>query len=391
MLRRRTHNAGDGKDMIKQDRSARNVEYFDLTGQYESLRADILTLVDRVMASGRYTQGEEVERFEVAFARYCSVPYAVAVNSGTSALHLVLLALGIDEQSEVIVPALTFKATAASVCYCGAKPVFVDIDPARYTLDPMRLEAAISPRTCAIIPVHLYGQAAKMDEISDIARKHGLPVIEDVAQAHGGSFMQKKLGSFGVAGCFSFYPSKNLGTFGEGGAIITSDVGLYEELKKLRSWGNSERCRSFPGGNFRMAEIQAAVLNVKLGYLDSWNRERRHYAQLYRSLLQGETSGSLMLPAEYDDSEHVYHVYAVRHRRRDELRQALEKRGVGTAVHYAKPVPAESCFGSAARASQLFPVAAALAETELSLPLYPGMGEANLRRVAVALKSELVA
>src|SRR5690606_30695654 len=277
----------------------------------------------------QYVLGEEVAAFEREFARYCDVTDAIAVNTGTSALHLALLAADIGPSDEVITVPFTFVATVSSVCYTGATPVFVDVDPVTLTMDPAKIEAAITPRTKAILPVHLYGQMADMDAIMEIARRRGLLVIEDACQAHGAEYRGRRAGSIGLTGCFSFYPGKNLGACGEGGIVVTSDPRQAEKIRMLRDWGQSRRYyHDIKGYNYRMDGIQGAILRIKLRHLEEWTEARRRNAALYDRLLAG--SSAITPPIEMPGSRHVYHVYAIRTRERDRLKAELEKAGIST-------------------------------------------------------------
>jgi dTDP-4-amino-4,6-dideoxygalactose transaminase len=356
------------------------VPFLDLRAQHAPIQDRLDEVALRVLGSGRYVLGPEVAAFEAEFARYCGTRHAVAVNSGTSALHLALLAAGVGPGDEVVTAPLSFVATASAIHYTGAKAVFVDVDPRSYTLDPALLERAITPRTRAIVPVHLFGRVADMRSIRGIAGR--IPVIEDACQAHGGLLEGRRAGSLGDLGCFSFYPSKNLGACGEGGAVTTDDPESAEKIRRLRDWGQSGKYRHvLKGFNYRMDELQAALLRVKLEKLEAWNADRRRVAADYRLALSELPLG---LPEEVGG--HVYHLFATRVRGRDELRHALEAAGVETGVHYPVPLHRVPAFEDYGYASGRYPVAEAVADEELSLPLYPGLGEAAIDAVRRALE-----
>jgi len=358
------------------------IPFIDLKAQYFSIKTETDKAVFRVLDSGYYVLGPEVEAFETKFAAYCGVNYAIAVNSGTSALHLALLAAGVGPGDEVIVPAMTFVATVAAVRYCGATPVLVDILPDTFNLDPQGLVAAITEKCKAIIPVHLYGQPANMDEIKEAARRHGLVVIEDAAQAHGAKYKGQRVGSIGNLGCFSFYPTKNLGACGEGGMVVTNDSKLAHTLRVLRDWGQEEKNRhDLAGFNYRMDAIQAAILTVKLRHLDNWIEKRRTLAALYDSLL---AKAGLSAPIVSPDTQHVYHIYPFLSANRDTLRNSLQGRGVSTGIHYPLPIHLQPAYGELGSAGE-FPIAEWLARQELSLPIYPELTEEQVSEVCSAM------
>jgi dTDP-4-amino-4,6-dideoxygalactose transaminase len=302
------------------------------------------------------------------------------VNSGTSALHLALLALGIGPGDEVITIPFTFVATVSAIVYTGAQPVLVDIEPDYYTMDPARLEAAITPRTKAIMPVHLYGQPADMDPILAIAARHGIPVVEDAAQAHGADYRQRRCGSMGQLACFSFYPGKNLGAYGEGGAVVTSDVELARRIRVLRNWGEERRYEhAVKGFNYRMDGIQGAILRVKLKYLEAWTEARRDRAARYRAALDGT---AVRLPEERPEVRHVYHVFAVRVAGRDSWRARLTEAGIQCGVHYPIPVHLQPAHADLGYSTGDFPVSEAVAAEVLSLPVFPELTNAQIDAVA---------
>lgn len=345
------------------------IPFVDLQAQYELIRDDITTAVLDVLASGRFVLGPEVEAFEQLFGRYTGVSHAVAVNSGTSALHLAMLAVGIGPGDEVITTPLTFVATAAAIEYAGARPVFADVDPVTLNIDPTQIASRITSSTRAIIPVHLHGLPADLDPILEIATAHRLSVIEDAAQAHGAEYRQRRVGGIGRVGCFSFYPGKNLGAYGEGGALTTSDPDLAHRLRLLRDWGAEQRYHhDVKGFNYRMDGVQGAVLRVKMAHLEAWTEARRALAQRYDEHLGPM---GFRIPAAPVESRHVYHVYAIRSARRDELQAFLAERGITTGIHYPIPVHLQRAFSNLGYRPGDFPVAEAAASELLSLPIYP--------------------
>jgi dTDP-4-amino-4,6-dideoxygalactose transaminase len=363
------------------------VPYFDLKAQYGLLRDEIREALDRVCQNAAFILGEEVERFEQAFAKYCEVKHCVALNSGTSALHLALLTAGIGEGDEVITTANTFIATAESIVYTGATPVFVDIEPFTANIDPAAIQAAITKHTRAIIPVHLYGRPCNMDSIIEIAERHRLLVIEDACQAHGARYAGRRVGGFGHAAAFSFYPGKNLGAYGEGGALTTNDDEVASVARSLRSHGESTRyLHKYVGYNYRMDGFQGAVLNVKMKYLDQWTAKRQCCAALYTRLLQ---DANLRLPEDRAGSECVYHLFVAYVENRDKVRAELEKMGVQTAVHYPKPVHLQEAFSSLEHAPGHLPFTERACEQVLSMPLFPEMSDEQVSYAAHCL-SEVV-
>lgn len=361
------------------------IPYIDLKTQYQSLKAEIEPAIAAVLENAQYVQGPAVQAFEKDFAAYCGTTEAVAVNSGTSALHLALLACGVGAGDEVITVPFTFVATAAAIEYSGARPVFVDIEPRYYMMDPALIEAAITPRTRAIMPVHLYGQPAEMDAILDIARRHRLPVIEDACQAHGAEFHGRRCGSMGVIGCFSFYPGKNLGAYGEGGAAVTSDPALADAMRTMRSWGERTRYEhSMRGFNYRMDGIQGAILGVKLRHLEAWTEARRSRAAAYRARL---AHADVSLPEERPGSRHVYHVYAVRLQDRDAMRERLTAQEIGTGVHYPIPIHLQKGYQDLGYRQGDFPVAESVAAEVLSLPIFPELTDAQIDTIAAVLRT----
>jgi len=360
------------------------IPFLDLKAQYTRIGPELEAAVLDALRSGGYVLGEPVRRFEEAFAAYCGTSFCVALNTGTSALHLALLAAGIGPGDEVITVPMTFVATVAAILYSGATPVFVDVDPETWTMDPNLVEAAITPRTRAILPVHLHGRLADMAAISAIARQHGLVVIEDAAQAHGAERGGVRAGAFGDIGCFSFYPGKNLGACGEGGAIVTANADYAAAIRSLRDWGQEGRYNHVRQGfNYRMDAVQGAALGVKLTRLDEWNATRRRIANTYGQHL----SGDLVPPAGPIGADHAAHVYAIRVSGRDRIRAALEQAGVTTNIHYPRPVHLQPAYAGLGYGAGDFPVSEALAAEFLSLPLYPELGIADQHRVIEAVNA----
>ncbi len=359
------------------------IPYLDLAAQYRGIKSEIRAAMDRVLDTNAYILGPEVKAFEEAFAAAHDVRHAVAVNSGTSALHLALLALGVGPGDEVITTPFTFIATVAAIGYTGATPVFVDIDPGSFTLDPSKIEAAITPKTKVIMPVHLYGQPADMDPILAVAKRHGLHVVEDAAQAHLAEYKGRKVGSFGAIACFSFYPGKNLGAYGEGGAAVTNDDRYAATMRALRDWGQTERYRhAMKGYNYRMDGLQGAVLGVKMPHLDAWTEGRRRVAAAYRE--QFEPAG-VALPKEMPYARHVYHVYAIRVADRAAAQRALQEAGIQTGIHYPIPVHLQEAWAELGYRRGDFPHAEQAADEVLSLPIYAELTDEQVARVASAV------
>jgi dTDP-4-amino-4,6-dideoxygalactose transaminase len=360
------------------------VPFLNLHEQYRGIKNEIDAAVGRVLASACFVLGHEVETFERDFADYCGTRHAVAVNSGTSALHLALLSAGIGPGDEVITTPMTFVATTAAILYTQAIPVFVDIDPQSWNIDAAEIERVITPRTKAILPVHLHGLMADMDPILKIAKDHGLIVIEDAAQAHGAEYRGKRSGSLGQLGCFSFYPGKNLGACGEAGAVVTNDAELAHTMRMLRDWGQSAKYNHvLKGYNYRMDAIQAAVLGVKLRHLEAWTKARRMHAAHYDSLL---AACGVETPARGEGDRHVYHVYAVRLSERDTARRMLEAAGVACGMHYPVPVHLQPAYRDLGYGIGHFPVAERFAAETLSLPIFPELRAEQIERVAALLR-----
>jgi dTDP-4-amino-4,6-dideoxygalactose transaminase len=356
------------------------VPYLDLKAQYRSIKTEIDAAVSKVLESGEFVLGSEVASFEREFAAYCGASDCIALNSGTSALHLALLAAGVGSGDEVITVPFTFVASVAAVLYAGARPVLVEIDPRSFNMDPASVEAAITSRTKAILPVHLYGQPADMDPILEIARRHGLVVIEDAAQAHGAKYKGRTAGSIGDIGCFSFYPTKNLGAYGEGGAVTTSNTEYAQKIRMLRDWGQDRKYHHILRGyNYRMEGLQGAILRVKLGHLEHWTQARRAVAAHYDRLL---ANCDVVRPVEMPWARHVYHVYTLRTVERDSLQAALAADGIQTAIHYAEPAHLQPAYADLGYSAGDFPHAEAAARQVLSLPIYPELSEEGIAEVA---------
>jgi dTDP-4-amino-4,6-dideoxygalactose transaminase len=361
-----------------------SVPFVDLKAQYQTIKPEIDAAIASVIENTNFILGPQVAAFEEAFAEYVGGAFCVGVNSGTAALQLALMACGIGQGDEVIVPSFTFFATAETVSVLGAVPVFVDVDPVSYTITAAGIERAITPRTRAIIPVHLYGQPADLDPIRALAEQHNLHVIEDAAQAHGAEYKGRRVGGLGTAGCFSFYPSKNLGAYGEAGAIVTNDEHLVRQLRLLRQHGQTSKyAHAMVAYNFRLEEIQAAVLNVKLAHLDKWNNGRRERAATYDELL---SDTGLVLPREMEYARHVYHVYAVQCDSRDELQNRLAAHGIQSGIHYPIPIHLQPAYASLGYKAGDLPVTERLSERVLSLPLFAELTDAQQRAVADAIR-----
>jgi dTDP-4-amino-4,6-dideoxygalactose transaminase len=361
------------------------IPFFDMKARHAPRREEYLRAIGEVIDTGAFAGGAFVERFEAEFAAYCGVDHAVGVGSGTEALWLAMVAMGIGPGDEVITVPMSFAATVEAICLVGAKPVFVDIDEQNYTMDPAALVDAITSRTKAIIPVHLFGQVADMGPILEIAERRGIRVIEDAAQAHGADYKGRKAGSIGDAGCFSFYPSKNLGAFGEGGAVLTQDATLAGKLRMLRNHGQSARNRhTLVGWNSRLDGIQAAVLSVKLPHLDRENHMRRERAAYYDHLLAGQRN--VLTPLAETYGSHVYHIYALRVRDRAPLLEMLDARQIGYSIHYPIPIHLQSAYRVLGHRPGDFPVAERCAEEFVSLPLAPDMTPEDISCVVEAVK-----
>jgi dTDP-4-amino-4,6-dideoxygalactose transaminase len=359
------------------------IPFLDLKAQYRQIKTEVDAAIAGVVESAKFVLGPAVAGFESRFADYCQTSHCVTVNSGTSALHLALLAAGIGPGDEVISVSMTFVATTAAIQYAGAKPVLVDVDPDTWTIDPGLIEAAVTPRTKAILPVHLHGLVADMDPIIEIARRYRLVVIEDAAQSVGAEYKGRRAGSIGVIGCFSFYPGKNLGAYGEGGAIVTNDREIADRCAMLRDWGQQSKYQHVVAGyNYRMDALQAAVLNVKMGYIEEWTEARRAAAAEYDRLL---ADGDYQRPRPPPHCRHVYHVFAVQVPERDGVQNAMTKAGIGTGIHYPTPVHLQKAYANLGYQRGDFPVTEALTEKFLSLPIYAELRLDQVGEVAAAL------
>lgn len=360
------------------------IPYLDLKAQYRSIQPEIDEAVLKVLASTQYILGPEVEAFEQEFAAYSHAAYGIAVNSGTSALHLALLAAGIGEGDEVITVPYTFIATTAAIRYTGATPVYVDIDRATYNMDPALIQARITPRTKAIVPVHLYGQPADMDAIGEIARRHKLIVIEDAAQAHGAEYKGRRVGSLGDLAAFSFYPGKNLGAYGEGGLVTTNNVAYAEQIRLLRNWGSKQRYHNeIKAFNYRMDGIQGAILRVKLRYLEKWTEARRANAAIYAELLHDVP---VTLPYARPDARHVYHVHAILTRQRAKLVELLETRQIQYGIHYPIANHMLEAHRDLGYKAGDFPVSEDVAQQVISLPMFPEMTREQIETVCSTVR-----
>jgi len=360
------------------------VPFVDLKRLHHEIEDELRLAFVRVLENSSFILGPEVERFETEFAQYCGTGHCVAMNNGTSAIHSVLASLGIGPGDEVITVPHTFIATAEAISAVGATPVFIDIDPVSYCMNPELIEPAITKKTRAILPVHLYGQMADIDAILGIASAYHLPVIEDACQAHGAQYDGHRAGSMGTAGCFSFYPGKNLGACGEGGAVTTNDPDLAQRLRLWRNHGALRKYEhQFPGHNMRMEGIQGAILSAKLRHLDQWNDLRRQAAGHYAGALNGS---QLILPREMPHCRHVYHLYVVCADDRESLRDQLGKLGVETGLHYPTPLHLQPAYRHLGYSCGAFPIAEYAAEHALSLPMYPGLSRDAVEYVAAGMQ-----
>jgi dTDP-4-amino-4,6-dideoxygalactose transaminase len=356
------------------------VPLVDLVGQYKNIREEIAPAIERVMSKGAFILGEELDLFEAEFSRYCSAEHCVGVGSGTDALVLALRALDIGPGDEVILPANTFVATAFAISYVGAVPVFLDVDRKDYNIDLNLIDGAVTGRTKAIIPVHLYGQPAEMDGIMEMAEKHGLKVIEDACQAHGARYGNRPVGSIGDIGCFSFYPGKNLGAYGDGGVIVTNQGDLAEKIRQLRNYAQKEKnIHPVVGYNSRLDSLQAAILRVKLRHLEEWTENRRWAARLYGEQLSGNGIG---IPTEKAGCRHVYHLYVIQHDFRDELIRALREKNIFCGIHYPYPLHRQEPYRMAKTVPLGVPVATELCGKILSLPMFPELTREQVEYVS---------
>ncbi|MEW5706978.1 MAG: DegT/DnrJ/EryC1/StrS family aminotransferase [Actinomycetota bacterium] len=364
-----------------------SIPLLDLKAQYDSIKDELESAVLSVLRSGHYILGPKVEELEKAIANYCGVKYAVAVANGTDALVLSLDAMGIGPGDEVITSPFTFFASAESISRVGAKPVFVDIDPGTYNLVPDQIEQKITNRTKAIIPVHIFGQPAEMDEILDIASRHNLKVIEDACQAIGAQYRGRKIGSLGDAACFSFFPSKNLGGAGDGGIVVTNDEDLANRIKMLRQHGSDRKYyHSLIGYNSRLDALQAAILLVKLKYIDTWNDARRQKAHYYNKLFAGT---NVITPVELNHVKHVYHLYIIRVPNRNEVESALKAKGIGCGVYYPVPLHLQDAYKDLGYSQGDLPVSEAACHETMAIPLYPELDIRDMERIASIVKEAI--
>lgn len=364
-----------------------NVPFVDLKTQYQGIKEEVLKEINEVLDNTAYICGKKAKKFEEDFAKLLDVKHAVALSSGTDALHVALHALGIKQGDEVIVPANTFIATSEGISLCKAKPVFVDNDERTYNIDVNKIEAAITPKTKAIIPVHLYGQPAEMDAILEIAKKHNLYVVEDCSQAHLSTYKGKKTGGLGNIGTFSFYPGKNLGAYGEAGGVVTNDSALYDFMHKYRQHGSTEKyVHEMEGHNYRLEEIQAGVLNVKMKYIQKWTDMRRKNAKLYTENFASLGIEEVITPWHPEYVNPVYHLYIIRVKDREKLSEYLNKNGVQTGLHYPLPLHMQKAYAYLNHKPEDFPVAAKYAKEILSIPMYPEMTDEMINFVCSSIK-----
>lgn len=363
------------------------VPFVDLAGLHRTIEEELREVFQRVLERSSFVLGPEVLQFEEAFASYLNVSHCVAVNSGTAALHLTLQALGIGPGDEVITVPNSFIATAEAISAVGARPVFVDVDPVSYTMDPAAVEEAITSRTKALLPVHLFGQPADLDPLLEIVRRNDLALVEDACQAHGATYNGRKAGTLGIAGCFSFYPSKNLGCLGEGGAVVTNNPSLAEQVKVLRDHGSTRKYEHrVPGYNFRMEGLQGGFLSVKLRHLEAWNQRRRVAAKKFDELLSGFP---VILPGEMPYARHVYHLYVIQAADRDFLRAQLSAAGIETGLHYPIPMHLQEAYSQLGYRAGSFPVVEAVSQRMLSLPMHPDLTNEQIEYVASVLMESL--
>jgi len=357
-----------------------NIPLVDLRRQYLSIRKEIDQAIQGVIDNSAFIMGEDVQEFENEFAKFCGVKYGVGTSSGTTALHLALVICGIKQGDEVITVPYTFIATTEAISYTGAKAVFVDIEDRSYTMDAEKIEEAITERTRAIIPVHLFGHPADMDKITKIAKKHNLIVIEDACQAHGAEYKGKKVGSLGDIACFSFYPGKNLGAYGDAGMAVTNNEEFAEKMRLLRNHGRNKRYyHQIEGYNYRLDTIQAAILRVKLRHLEEWTEKRRRNAKLYNKLLKGS---GVKTPVEMEYAKHVYHLYVIKTEKREKLYSRLKENGISAAVHYPLPLHLQEAYRYLGWKKGDFPISEACSERLLSLPMFPELTTDEIKKIA---------
>ena len=359
------------------------IPFIDLAKEYSSIKKQIDIAIQRVLKKQFFILGEELEKFEIAFSKYIGTKHAVGLNSGSDALYLALKALNVGKQDEVITVSHTFISTVDAIVRNNAKPVFVDINPYTYTIDTHKIEAKITKKTKAIIPVHIYGHPANMDHIKKIAKKHNLSIVEDACQAHGAEYKGRKVGNFGTIACFSFYPSKNLSAYGDAGMIVTNNKHLADKIKKLRNYGQSIKHFSASIGiNSRLDELQAAVLRVKLGFLDKWNNARRENAKLYNTLFK---QTNIITPLPDKNIKHVYHQYVIKHPKRNKIKNTLLKKHISTQIHYPCPVHNQKAYIKLGINCPL-PITTKISEEILSLPIYPQMKSSDILKITEVIK-----
>jgi dTDP-4-amino-4,6-dideoxygalactose transaminase len=363
------------------------IPFADLKSQYHSIKAEVDAAIAQTLESSQFILGREVAAFEEEFAAFQGAKHCVGTNSGTSALHLALLAVGVGSGAEVITTPFTFVATVAAILYAGARPVYADIDPETYNMDPSKIAALITPRTKAIMPVHLFGHPADMDPILEIARRHGLAVIEDACQAHAAEYKGRRVGALGDIGCFSFYPGKNLGAYGEGGCVVTNNPELARTARLQRNWGEESRYHHvLRGFNYRMEGLQGAILRVKLRHLETWTEAKRRLARQYAKEFEGS---GVRVPAEKDYARHVYAVHAIEIDLRDDLQRKLSAAQIQTAIHYPEPIHLMAPYLDDAFPGGSLPMAEGLAGRILSLPIYAELAPAAVVEVASAVKKSV--
>ena len=359
------------------------IHFGDLKRQYLSIKTEIDEAISRVFDRGWFILGENVESFEKEFADYCGTGFAIGVGSGTEALHLALLACDVRAGDEIITVPNTAVPTVSAISFANASATFVDIDPRSYTMDPSKIEEKITSKTKVILPVHLYGHPADMDAITDIAKNYNLKVIEDACQAHGAKYKDRKVGALGDVGCFSFYPSKNLGAFGDGGMIVTNDETLAHKLRLLRNYGQEKRYHhTLKGFNSRLDEMQAAILRVKLKYLDGWNEKRRKIAQDYCNLIE---SDSIIKPTEEDFAYHIFHLFVIRCKHRNQLQAYLNQKGIQTLIHYPIPIHLQQAYAELELGKGSYPISEEYAEQILSLPMFPELVDEEIEAISTAI------
>jgi dTDP-4-amino-4,6-dideoxygalactose transaminase len=377
---------GKNRSFSRKEIPAMHVPFLDLKVQYRQIEPEVLPMMTQAMQNGAFIGGPQVTGFEEEFAAFCDSRHCIGVGSGTDALRFALMAAGVGPGHEVITVPNTFIATTEAISQAGARPVFVDVDPRTCNMDPAAIKDAVTPRTKAIVPVHLYGQPADMDPILDISARRGLAVIEDACQAHGARYRGQKAGSMGLAGCFSFYPGKNLGAFGEGGAVVTQDEALAAAMRMIRDHGQSQKYyHQIEGYNGRLDAIQAGVLRIKLKRLSAWNESRRRNAALYNRLL-ADIPG-VTLPTEADFAQSVYHLYVIHTERRDELQRFLADRGIATGLHYPQPLHLQAAYSHFGHQKGDFPISESSAARLLSLPMYPELTREQIDYVVDTIKA----